>query len=290
MLGFGSRSKKNTRTASVRENRYRRDEPRRNVERPSEAPKTRRPGRLGSWLRWFVGLSFAGCLLFGLIMGMLLLHRVAVNSDFFVIKRIEIRGNTHYKRDEILKASGLHSGTNSLQVNIAEIKKAIAQNPWVQKVAVKRNLPDGFEIHIEERIPVFWMLKDGLLQYIDSKGEVIAPVEADNFLSLPTLKILPGGEALLSQVEHLVGQFRRARLPLDMASVSWVRVSAARGFELFLENRNLTLCVAAEKWNGNLEKLGLVLDDLARRGELKFVREVWASEASVWVVKASEES
>lgn len=285
MLGFGSRSKKNTRNVYPRETRSRSESVRRNTDRAEEHGRN-----WGQWLRWIIGLSIAVCLLLGLVVGMFLAHRMAVSSDFFAIKRVEIRGNTHYKRDDILKASGLQQGVNSLQINIADIKKAIAQNPWVQKVAVKRNLPDGFEIHIEEKIPAFWMLNEGVLKYIDSKGEVIAPVEADNFLSLPTLKILPGGEPLLPQVQLLVAQLRRAKLPLDMASVSWVRVSAAKGFELFLENRNLTLCIAAEKWGGNIEKLGMVLGDLARRGELKHVREVWASEASVWVVRSQEEN
>lgn len=278
------RGKKSAKNTYAREKAFK--TPNRNVEpRHSGEPRS-----YGSWFRWFLGLSVGGALLLGLVVGVFQAHRSATSSEFFAIKRVEIRGATHYKREDILNASGLQLGTNSLLVNISDIKKAITKNPWVYKVAVKRRLPDAFEIYIEERIPAFWMLKDGVLQYIDNKGEIIAPVEADNFLSLPTLKILQGGEALLSQVENLVAQLRRARLPVDMASVSWVQVSAARGFELFLENRNLTLCIASEQWIGNIEKLGMVLSDLARRGELKDAREVWASEGSVWVVRNQEDA
>ena len=53
----------------------------------------------------------------------------------------------------------------------------------------------------------------------------------------------------------------------------------------FLANRNLVLCIAAEDWDANLRRLSLVLSDLARRGELKTAREVWAADGNVWVVE-----
>ena len=164
-------------------------------------------------------------------MGGLQLHRLATTSEFFAIKRVEIRGTTHFSREEVLKAANLQSGVNSLTVNIADVEQGLRSNPWVLSVAVKRRLPDAFEIRIRERIPAFWMLKDGVLHYADNKGQIIAPVSVGNFLSLPTLEILP------------------------------------------------------EDWDANLRQLSLVLSDLARRGELKTAREVWAADGNVWVVE-----
>ena len=218
-------------------------------------------------------------------MGGLQLHRLATTSEFFAIKRVEIRGTTHFSREEVLKAANLQSGVNSLTVNIADVEQGLRDNPWVLSVAVKRRLPDAFEIRIRERIPAFWMLKDGVLYYADNRGQIIAPVNVGNFLSLPTLEILPGGEELLPQMDELSRAFQAAHLPVNMASVSLFRVSAAKGFEVFIENRNLVLCIAAEDWDANLRRLSLVLSDLARRGELKTAREVWAADGNVWVVE-----
>lgn len=95
------------------------------------------------------------------------------------------------------------------------------------------------------------MLKDGVLYYADNRGQIIAPVNVGNFLSLPTLEILPGGEELLPQMDELSRAFQAAHLPVNMASVSLFRVSAAKGFEVFIENRNLVLCIAAEDWDAN---------------------------------------
>lgn len=244
-----------------------------------------RGGKFFSALRWVTGLGLCTAVLVGLATGVSYIYRYATTCDFFTIRRIEVRGATHFQRDAVLNAAGLQPGLNSLTVNIADIEAALRKNPWVTSVAVKRRLPDAFEIHLVERVPAFWMLKDGQLQYVDDKAQVIAPVEAENFLSLPTLEILPGGELLQPQVESMVASLRNASLPLDMTSVSWVRLSAAKGFEVFLESRNLSLCIAPENWEENLNRLCAVLADLARRGELRTAREVWASEGSVWVVR-----
>ena len=247
-------------------------------------------GRAVSILSWTLGLGLAAALLVGLASGVTHLYRYATTSACLAVRRIEVRGATHFPRDAILNTAGLHPGMNSLTVNISDIESALRKNPWVSSVAVKRRLPDAFEIHLVERVPSFWMLKDGQLQYVDNKAQVIAPVEAGNFLSLPTLEILPGGEVLQPQVEAMVASLKHAQLPLDMASVSWVRLSAAKGFEVFMESRNLSLCVAPENWSENLNRLCLVLTDLAQRGELRTAREIWASEGSVWVVKADPQA
>ncbi len=242
-------------------------------------------GVLKTALSWTLGLGLGIALLLGLTVGGLQLYRMATTSDFFTIRKIEIRGATHFSREAILKAAGLEEGINSLTVNIADVEKGLRTSPWVASVAVKRRLPDAFEIRIREKIPSFWMLRDGVLHYADNQGRIIAPVEPGNFLSLPTLEILQGGEELLPQLDKLARAFQSAMLPVDMAGVSLFRVSAAKGFEVFIENRNLVLCIAAEDWDTNLRRLGVVLSDLARRGELKTAREVWAADGNVWVVE-----
>lgn len=233
---------------------------------------------------WVAGLSLGGAALFGLILGGLQLHRMATTSEFFAIKKITIGGIVHFKRDAVLDVAGLQEGKNSLTLNITDIENNIRKSPWVDEVAVKRRLPDAFEIRIKERAPVFWIRQQGILYYADKNGSVIAPVETKNFLSLPTLEVMSGGDILLPQLDELARAFQSAKLPVDMSGVSLFRLSAAKGFEVFIENRNLVLCIAAEDWDRNLRRLGEVLLDLARRGELKTAREVWASDGNVWAI------
>ena len=89
----------------------------RNNRRPARnsytSPQRRAPSSGGgsffahvkSALSWTLGLGLGAALLVGLGVGGLQLHRMATTSEFFAIKRVEIRGTTHFSREEVLKAA-----------------------------------------------------------------------------------------------------------------------------------------------------------------------------------------
>ena len=233
--------------------------------------------------RWLCGIILSGALLFGLILGLSHAYRYATTSDYFAIRSITVTGATHFDPDSVLRIAGINEGMNSLAVNIADVELALRKTPWVANVAVKRRLPDSFSIEIEERLPVFWVLKDNALLYADSKGNLIAPVEPDNFLSLPSLELDQGGDVLLDKLEPFVLALRGTSMPFEIGTASWLKLSAARGFELFLEKYGLAISIGAEAWEDNLQRLGMVLHDLAGRGEIKSVSEVWATDGYVGV-------
>lgn len=238
---------------------------------------------VGGLLRWMCGITISSALLFGLVIGLLYAYRYATTNDYFAIRSITVSGNTHFDRASVLKTAGLQEGMNSLAVNIADIELALRKTAWVANVSVKRHLPDSFSIEIEERMPAFWVLKDNNLLYADSKGNLIAPVESENFISLPSLELDNGGEVLLEKLDSFVTALKGTALPLEVGTASWLRLSAARGFELFLEKHGLAISISTDRWEDNLRRLGLVLNDLARRGEIKSAREVWAADGNVWV-------
>ena len=233
--------------------------------------------------RWLFGITVSCALLFGLVQGLLLAYRHVTTHDYFAIRSITVTGAKHFDRDSVLKSAGLSEGMNSLAVNIADVDLALRKTPWVANVAVKRHLPDSFAIEIEERLPVFWVLKDNVLLYADSKGNLIAPVGPENFLSLPALELDQGGEVLLDKLDTFVSVLRNTSMPLEIGAASWLKLSAAKGFELFLEKYGLSISIGAEAWEENLRRLGMVLHDLARRGEIKSSREIWAADGHVWV-------
>jgi len=233
--------------------------------------------------RWLCGITLSSALLFGLILGLLYAYRYATTSDYFAIRSITVTGTSHFDRASVLRTAGLNEGMNSLAVNIADVELSLRKTPWVASVAVKRQLPDSFTIEIEERLPVFWVLQDNVLLYADSKGNLIAPVGPENFLSLPSLELDQGGDMLLDKLEPFVLALRNTSMPLEIGTASWLKLSAARGFELFLEKYGLAISIGVETWGENLRHLGIVLHDLARRGEIKSTREVWAENGHIWV-------
>ncbi|MCL1985648.1 MAG: FtsQ-type POTRA domain-containing protein [Betaproteobacteria bacterium] len=226
-------------------------------------------------------------LLVGLALGSLHIYRYATNSPFFATKTVNITGNVRLQRDTVLDLTGVHPGDNSLAVSIAGMEKSISQSPWVEEVSVKRILPDRFDIRLKERSPWFWVRQEGLLYYADEFGRPIAPVESANFMSLPALEIQTGAEDLLPNVKKYVAELKGNAIPVDYAAISWIRLSPGKGVEVYVESRDIHLSIAPVDWSANVNRLGVVLGDLARRNELSLVREVRAADGNVWVIRKS---
>lgn len=219
----------------------------------------------------------------GLCAGSIWLYGKATTSDFFATRHIDVAGNVRLSREMVLQYGGLKEGENSLAVSIAEVERKLRATPWVEEVSVKRLLPDRFVIKIKERMPTFWVHKDGVLYYANESGEAIAPVESRNFLSLPTLTVETGAEDDVAYLPRFMKDLHTGSLPVEAGAIASITVSPARGIEIYLEDREMRLSIATDDWAGNLARIGLTLGDLAHRHELKNVREVRSVNGSVWV-------
>lgn len=229
-------------------------------------------------------LIFVAVVVTGVCSLSLWLYGKATTSEFFATTHIDVTGNVRLSRDMVLKYGGLREGDNSLAVSITELERKLRATPWVEEVSVKRLLPDRFIIRIKERMPSFWVHKDGVLYYANERGELIAPVESENFLSLPTLSVESGGEDAIPFLGRLMEDLNSGSLPVESGAIASVTLSPARGVEVYLEDREMRLSIAIDDWSGNLARLGATLGDLARRQELRNVRDVRAVHGNVWVI------
>lgn len=216
--------------------------------------------------------------------GMLWLYSAAQNSSFFTTKHIDITGNVRLDRAMVLEYANLHEGDNCFKVSIGEIERKLCATPWVAEASVKRILPDRFVIRLKERLPSFWIRKENGLFYANEYGNIIAPVESKNFLSLPTLQIEPGTEDMLPYLARLMTDLKAGDLPIELGSIASVSVTAAKGIEIYLDDRELYLSIATADWTQNITHLAMTLNDLAKRQELRNVREIRSFDNSVWVI------
>lgn len=251
-------------------------------EREKDAPRPK--GGLHRVAALTLLLILAAGMLFGACRLSLWLYGQATSSSFFATRHIDISGNVRLTRDMVLEYAGIKEGDNCLAVGISDIERRLRATPWVAEASVKRLLPDRFVIRLKERMPSFWVQKDKTLYYANERGEIIAPVESENFLSLPTLHLEADTEASLPYLARLMTDMQSGGLPVEASAIASVSVSAAKGIEVYLEDRELRLSIATDDWAGNIARLGVTLSDLARRQELRYVREVRASDNSVWVI------
>lgn len=240
-------------------------------------------------LRWVLAISLVGCLFYGAGVGLIKAYHFCTTSEYFAVTDITVTGNSQVKTDDILKVCGLRKGENSLLVNVHEAEQKLVDNPWIENASIRRELPGTFVITIKERVPLFCARKDNTLYYINAKGEIIAPVSTKNFRSLPVLEIGPGGDEALPMVAEFVEEFRHAGFPFDISQISWIRLSAGGGFELYWETRRLRLSIGVENWKDNLKRIASVVTDIEKRKETVMVTSIRAADGQVWMTKSTEE-
>jgi len=245
----------------------------------------------GIWraLRWVFLLALVAFIIFGAGLGMMKAYRFCTTSDSFAITEIKVSGNVQVRTGEILDICGLEKGGNSLAVNIHSAEQELMKNPWIESAAIRRNLPGSFIITIKERVPLFCARKKGKLYYVTAEGLLIAPVNSRNFRSLPILEIGPGGDDYLSQLPEFVEQFRQAGFPFTLPQISWLRISAGAGFELYWESRKMRLGIGAEHWKDNMKRIASVVSDLEKRKELVMVSSIRAADGQVWMTKKTQQ-
>jgi len=145
---------------------------------------------------------------------------VFFSSDFFSIRTVVIEGTRRTAPETILKAAALPFKQNVLFVNLAPVAERIKKVLWVRKAKIKKILPGGISIQIEERQPVLRVqsLQDGRWVYVDSDGMVLdAPAEPPSD-GLPRVVVLgvfePGQKMEVSTVRKLCDFVQMIKEPI----------------------------------------------------------------------------
>lgn len=238
---------------------------------------------MGNIASTFGMLALMVIILGGVALGLLYGYRSLTSGEYFALRTLEIQGNSRLDSREILETADLADGANTLALSIDDVEAALAAHPWVEEVSVKRVLPGTLIISIREKVPAFWMLHDGSLQYADARGRIIGPVRAGHFASLPTLEVEPGAEEACRALPDLMRSLHESRLLQGFGAVTMIRLASARGMEVYVEGARLKLSIGLEGWLDNLRRMGMTLKDLRRRDELADIREVRAQGDCVWV-------
>src|SRR5512143_673148 len=86
---------------------------------------------------------------------------------------IQIAGNKHVSRSQILQVMGGDIGRNIYFVPLDERRKTLEQVPWVQSASVMRLLPNHLRVNIQERTTVAFIQFGQRVELIDAEGVVM---------------------------------------------------------------------------------------------------------------------
>ena len=232
---------------------------------------------------WMGGILLGMVFFVALSVAMLFVYRWVTSSDFFALKRVEVQGIERLEYDQVIGVSGLMAGLNCLGLNMSEIEERLLTDPWIEKVSVKRLLPDAFRITVTERRPAFLIRREGKLHYADALGRVIAPVAAGKFTPLPHLTAAAESEEMIAALPGLDTVLAQGGIPLRLRDAAWIRLDPGAGIEMGFDEPALRLSLGWPDWRTNVARLQQVLGDLQQREELAGTRAVKAHGSHVWV-------
>jgi cell division protein FtsQ len=86
---------------------------------------------------------------------------------------IQITGNQHLTRPQLLSVFGDDVDRNILTVSLEDRKAQLEQLPWVEHATVMRLLPNKLRIAIVERTPVAYVRQGGHISLVDQHGVLL---------------------------------------------------------------------------------------------------------------------
>lgn len=115
----------------------------------------------------------------GVSAGIIATYRYLRTSPRFAVAELTVTGNQRLSRQEILERAHVVNGTNIFALSTRDIETALLADPWIAAVDVRRHLPDGLAIHIEERTAAALVVIDGSGMYLaDRTGRLFKKASA----------------------------------------------------------------------------------------------------------------
>jgi cell division protein FtsQ len=157
----------------------------------SNRRRTARGGRARLWLAAIVALLVVTAVSLyrwgdRLAAGVLAARAFVIDSPYFSVREIKVRGGENVGGSEIVAIAGLKHGMNIWKIEPAAIEKKIARAPWVRRVVVRREFPRRVVIDVEERIPKA-IVAMGKLYYVDGDGVIFKEVGDGENVQFPLL-------------------------------------------------------------------------------------------------------
>jgi cell division protein FtsQ len=157
------------------------------------------------------------------------------------VREVLIFGNYNLEKEDILNTIKIEKGEPLLKLDLEDIDKKLRQNPWIRKVAIKKQFPGTLLINIEEAVPKALLSIKKRLYLIDENGKILERISNDSTLFLPVIKdIDPENKKAISEALKLVEALNRKNV-----------FAGHESLEIGLESYGLTMNV-----DGELIKVG----------------------------------
>lgn len=119
-------------------------------------------------------------IIFSLILIVVIVLYTSLNSVIFNSDNIEIEGNKYVESEYIIKALEVNNNKNIFRYNIKDMEEILLNNKYIDKVEIKRLLPNTLKVSIIEKEIVANIYNEEIYCYIDKEGNFVDEIDENN--------------------------------------------------------------------------------------------------------------
>ncbi|MDR2340331.1 MAG: FtsQ-type POTRA domain-containing protein [Deltaproteobacteria bacterium] len=196
-------------------------------------------------------------------------------SDYFMIKRFDIRGISKVSRAQVLSASGLDRPVNTLTFDTVRAVRSLKSLPWVEDAEISRTPPpDGVTIRVKEYKPRA-IVNLEQLYFLDEEGRPFKNLEPGENPDFPIVsgfsldELLNGGPLVkrsVGEVFELMAILGAQDDDFRLDNVSEIRFDPDIGITLFMAKGGLEVRVGFGPYGEKLRRLAKVIEGLESQG------------------------
>jgi cell division protein FtsQ len=230
------------------------------------------------WMERLMHHFWIGSLIMMIIVGvsivLLIGYLVALSTPLFKLEDVSFKGIKRVSQAQLIQKGGLENGVNLLALNLSEVKKNMESTPWVKNVFLHRELPNKLQVEVTEQQPIFLVLVQQDLYYLNDEGLLFKKSEIKDGVSIPLLTGLekkdwtPTGQLKSSILQELISLQRflsQGRDPFYPNKLSEIHYDPDCGFSLFTIERGIRITLGKEEIPERIKRLERVWAELEKR-------------------------
>ncbi len=207
-------------------------------------------------------------------LGLMLLYVVFLQMPYLNLQQVDVHGNRHLSREEVVEASDLEGGMNLLTVNLGSVAEKLKRHPWIRSASVFRRFPGRIIIEIQERIPRA-ILAAGRPYYIDETADYFTRVFPGDPVNYPLFTGVrpeqlgsrrPQVREMLRRGLALLDLMERKRSGLKLTNLAEIRINLNDGFSLITMSGR-TIVLGKDKFAAKIDRYARLKRFLSRRGK-----------------------
>lgn len=200
-------------------------------------------------------------------------------SPRFLLQQVKIGTTVHISTEEVAAALTPLRGRHLLSLSLEDVEGRLTGNPWVKSAAIRKELPDGLVVQIEERLPVALWRHDGELFYVDGDGFVIGAYDLEGPVDLVLLSVAPGAALEVAPALEMAASLERLA-PEISRGLSEIEVMGLGDYRIYTAGLDFPILVSAGDVAAQIDKLVALLPEISRRFasveavDLRFSRQI----------------